>query len=151
MNQESKFTLTTFNTLSGKYEEVPVTEEVYRFYRRSRWNERHGNSMFQRNEITESRFRLINNTEDAEFIINGCPDNGAETIFFQDYEKERIRAAIEELSFKYRELIYALFFEGMSERQYSKSRGIPLMTVNNRKRVAFRLLRGKLNEFSNFL
>lgn len=151
MNQENKFILTTFDTLTGKYEEVPVTEDVYRFYRRSQWNERHRNSMFQRNEITESRFKSINSTEDEEFIINGCPDNGAETIFFQDYEKERVEAAIEELSFKYRESIYALFFEGLSERQYSKSRGIPLMTVNNRKRVAFRLLRGKLNEFSNFL
>ena len=38
MESNGKFTLIVFNTCTQEYEEVIVTEEVYRAYCRTRWN-----------------------------------------------------------------------------------------------------------------
>ena len=38
MESNGKFTLIVFNTCTQEYEEVIVTEEVYRTYCRTRWN-----------------------------------------------------------------------------------------------------------------
>lgn len=151
MNQEKNFTITVLNASSGQYEKVPVTEEVYRCYRRSYWNEEHGDYMFHEKELTESEFKAINTSEDAEYIINGCPNNSAETVFLQKHKREQVLAAIENLPKKYRDLIYMLFFRRLSERKCSKICGLPQRTISDRKQVALRLLRKKLSEFSNFL
>ena len=38
MESIKKYTLTVFNTCTQEYEEVAVTEEVYRAYYRTGWN-----------------------------------------------------------------------------------------------------------------
>ena len=38
MESDKKYTLTVFNTCTREYEEVAVTEEVYRTYYRTGWN-----------------------------------------------------------------------------------------------------------------
>lgn len=46
----------------------------------------------------------------------------------------KLRAALLRLEPNETALIHALFYKGMSERQLSKSTGIPYMTIHNRKR-----------------
>lgn len=50
MESEKKYTLTVFNTCTREYEEVAVTEEVYRTYYRTGWNIKDNNQRFFDNE-----------------------------------------------------------------------------------------------------
>lgn len=54
--------------------------------------------------------------------------------------------AISCLNSKEQELIYSLYFSGLSERTYSKMSGIPQKTVNNRKKAVLKRLRQFLKE-----
>lgn len=46
MESDKKYTLTVFNTCTREYEEVAVTEEVYRTYYRTGWNIKDNNQKF---------------------------------------------------------------------------------------------------------
>ena len=48
-------------------------------------------------------------------------------------EREELHSVIAQLSTKEKELIQALFFDGYSEREWSKVTGIPQKTINDRK------------------
>ena len=50
------------------------------------------------------------------------------------------------LNSKEQELIYSLYFSGLSERAYSKMSGISQKTVNNRKKAILKQLRQFLKE-----
>ena len=54
MESDKKYTLTVFNTCTREYEEVAVTEEVYRTYYRTGWNIKDNNQRFFDNEIQMS-------------------------------------------------------------------------------------------------
>lgn len=49
-------------------------------------------------------------------------------------ELQRLRAALRKLAPDEAELIHALFFEGLSVRQFTQRTGIPAMTVHDRKK-----------------
>jgi DNA-directed RNA polymerase specialized sigma24 family protein len=46
---------------------------------------------------------------------------------------EKLRVCIEQLSQSEQDLIFALYFEGKSEREYSTKTGISNMTIHDRK------------------
>ncbi|OCN02108.1 RNA polymerase subunit sigma-24 [Clostridium sp. W14A] len=46
---------------------------------------------------------------------------------------EKLRLCIEQLSQSEQDLIFAIYFEGKSEREYSTQTGIPNMTIHDRK------------------
>lgn len=54
MESNGKFTLIVFNTCTREYEEVMVTEEVYRTYCRTRWNIKDNDQSFFDHEIQTS-------------------------------------------------------------------------------------------------
>ena len=54
MESNGKFTLIVFNTCTQEYEEVIVTEEVYRTYCRTRWNIKDHDQSFFDHEIQTS-------------------------------------------------------------------------------------------------
>lgn len=54
MESNGKFTLIVFNTCTREYEEVMVTEEVYRTYCRTRWNIKDNDQSFFDHEIQMS-------------------------------------------------------------------------------------------------
>ena len=51
MDANTKYTLIVFNTCTQKYEEVTVTEEVYRAYYRTGWNIKDNDQSFFDHEI----------------------------------------------------------------------------------------------------
>ena len=61
-------------------------------------------------------------------------------------EIEALYDSLDRLDANERELIDALFFEGLTGREYSARSGIPLMTINDRKHRIFRKLK-KLLQF----
>ena len=64
-----------------------------------------------------------------------------EEILLHNEEIHLLRAALAKLSPADAKLICALFYEGLSERQFSQQTGIPFMTIHNRKVRILKTLR----------
>jgi len=52
-----------------------------------------------------------------------------------------IREKLNNIESKYKEVIDALFFQGYSQREWSKVSGTPLGTIKSRLRVGMRMLK----------
>ena len=52
-----------------------------------------------------------------------------------------VNSELGQLEEKYRSVVYALFFEGYSQREWSKESGLPLGTIKTRLRIGLRELR----------
>ena len=59
MESIKKYTLTVFNTCTQEYEEVAVTEEVYRAYYRTGWNIKDNTAPTSTRWIRDCRIRLL--------------------------------------------------------------------------------------------
>ena len=141
-----KFTLTVYTTVTRRNEEVEVTREVYHAYRRTGWNIEDNDASFFEHEIQMSG--LIGGEDGAyenfrEFIdTENIPDNTV----LKETEIEALQRAVSALPDADKALIKALFYDGLTEREYAKETGIPQKTINNRKMVILRKLR-KLSDF----
>lgn len=65
-NNEKKYTLNIYNTCTGCYEDVEVSEEVYKEYKRSYWREKKNN---QKHAYYEIPFSSLS-TEDPETDVS---------------------------------------------------------------------------------
>lgn len=108
-------------------QDIEVTEEVYRFYKRSVWNERN-----------RRRYRI-----DHEASIDAMRENGLELAsdeaLLEDIVTDRIMleallSALQSLAEKERSLIYALYFDEQTEREAAQSFGISCVAVHKQKR-----------------
>ena len=135
------YEVTVFNTVTQKYEKVSVSKEVYHAYKRTGWNIKDNNESFYAHEIQLSS--LIGGEDGAydnfsEFIDDS---QNPELLFAQQEQIEELYAAINKLCNSDRELIIAIYFEGMTERSYASKSGIPAMTVHDRKIRALKQLK----------
>lgn len=122
-----------FNAATGKYDDVEVSDEVFTAYTRSGWNIDDNNASFYKHEIQISS--LIGNEDDNyenfhEFLT---PERYTEHLVERRLWIEQIKNGILQLSPDEQKLIRALFFEGISEREYARRMEIPQKTINNRK------------------
>ena len=146
IHENKKYTLTVYNTVTHRNEEVEVTREIYQAYRRTGWGIENNDASFFAHEIQMSG--LIGGEEGAyenfkEFIdTENIPDNTVLKIV----EIEALRKAISVLPDADKALIRALFYDGLTEREYAKVTGLPQKTINNRKLAIIRKLR-KLPDF----
>lgn len=115
---------------------VPVTEEVYREYKRPQWR-----------EAKQKKVRQM-----REFSLEYMNENGIEHIY-SDKQKlvediaednlmlEMLMKALETLTDDERSLINELYFNEKSERILSKQIDIPQQTINSRKAIIIKKLR----------
>ena len=139
------YTLSVYDTLTGKYENVPVTEEIYHLYKRTGWNIEDNNTSFYDHEIQFSQ--LIGGDDGAyenfrEFVSDDATSNTA----MDSIQKELLYKALESLTESETEIITALLLNGKTEREYSAETGIPPMTIHDRK---IRILK-KIKKFMDF-
>lgn len=115
-----KYYLYVHNTITGKTEKVEVTKEVYIVYRRTEWNINDNDEKFCKHEI---QFSSLIGGE------NGNYENFHEFVDFESSldvicEKEmlfrELNLIIENLSPKDKELLSALFEEGLTELDYAR-------------------------------
>lgn len=129
--KNKNFTLWVYNTLTGLHEEVEVSEEVYRTYKRTQWNIEDNDESYYEHEIQFSG--LIggedNNYENFhEFVVNTF-----ETDFITKMQLDALQKAVDNLPDEENALIRAIYFEGMSERDYAALLDEPAMTIHDRK------------------
>ena len=124
---------------------VEVTEEIYSEYHSI---DRHLETLEEKDE----RYGLVSyNSLDDEEIVGEemISDPYAESV--EDKATAQLMAAklqrcVQRLSPDEQALIHAIYYEGLSERKYSKRSGIPQKTINNRKRKILTKLKKYLTE-----
>lgn len=71
---------------------------------------------------------------DQELAQFPTDETGPEEAVIHAEDIQKLRAALQQLEPDEAELIHALFFLGLSERQFAKRTGIPAMTIHDRKK-----------------
>ena len=133
MESDKKYTLTVFNTCTREYEEVAVTEEVYRTYCRTEWNIKDNNQRFFDHEIQMSG--MIGSQDGAYENFREFVDtiNTPENIALEQLAIEALYQAISALSAEEQALVQGLIFEGMTEREYAEQMGVYRNAIHEKK------------------
>lgn len=128
-----KYYLYVHNTMTGKTEKVEVTKEVYIVYRRTEWNIKDNDESFSKHEI---QFSSLIGGENKNY------ENFHEFINFESaldgiYEKEmlykELNLIIENLSQKDKELLSALFEDGLTELDYARKTNVTQQAISKKK------------------
>lgn len=114
---------------------VPVSEEVYRAYKRPQWREM---KRIKKKAKKESMKRPLSYDQliESEYQSGKSrfrPAPSAEELAGDVIELEMLRSALEKLVEEELALVKALFYEQLSEREYAKSIGVSQKTVNRRR------------------
>ena len=146
IHENKKYTLTVYNTVTHRNEEVEVTREIYQAYRRTGWGIENNDASFFAHEIQMSG--LIGGEEGAyenfkEFIdTENIPDNTVLKIV----EIEALLKALSVLSDADNELVQALFYDGLTEQEYAVQVGISQQMISRKKQRILKSLKKLLSE-----
>lgn len=122
---------------------VEVTEAVYHMYYKMERRERHLVEKDQEHGLVSYHALDAEDTLGEEMLP--VPDIACvEDVAIGHILQERLHRCLELLSAQDRELIHALYFEGLSERQLAKRTGVPQRTINDRKRKVIAQLKKML-------
>ena len=120
-------------------EAVEVPKDLYLAYFKMRRQER---GLVEKDEYNGT---LHYNDLDTDEILgvesfSSNEDETVEDVAIRHILTQELHKAINSLSDADRELIYALYFEGLSQRELSRRTGIPQKTIDNRKARILRIL-----------
>lgn len=131
---DKQYTVVVFNTCTAQYEEISVSLEVYKEYRRSEWRIQKSDA---KHRFHETPFSALLGGEDNacenfhEFIdMANVPDKQVSRTMLRD----ALHQAIDALNPAEQALIRALFFAGDCEQTYARKCGISQQAVSKQKR-----------------
>jgi RNA polymerase sigma factor (sigma-70 family) len=111
---------------------IPVTEEVYLTYYRMNRRERHLEEKDRARGVFS--YHALDTAEiNGEDVIPDLTSPRVEDVTVDKLLAEKLHQCLTELTREEQELIYALFFRAISERQYAEMTGIPQKTINDRR------------------
>ena len=119
-------------------EKVPVSEEVYRAFKRPLWAER------KHRQVRAEQERSLEQFSEDGFDV---PDESAlvDEIVEDKLMLDMLFAALAELTGDERGLIDSLFFDEKSEHEVARETGVPQTTINYRKNKILQWLKEKLS------
>ena len=129
MSQENHI-LSVYNTLTGRAEDVAVSETLYNGYRRGIWRIKSNDRIFHKNVIAFSE--LIGECE--RFREFRSDDDDPARLTERQLLLQELFHALALLPEDDRALLYAVFEEGRSERDIAAQLGVSQKDVNRRKR-----------------
>ena len=115
---------------------IPVSEAVYRACQRPKWREKKQKEV---RDKVECSFEAIRESG-LEYKAN-LAQPGVDEIIAHKLLLDALVEAIAALDEDERDLIYALFYKGQSERSYSEEIGVPRKTLAYRKDKVFEKIR----------
>ena len=138
------YSLEVYNPTTRQKETVTVSEEVYHAYRRTGWGIKNNDHSFYKHEIQMSNMigGEDNNYENFREFLD--TENVPERLVLTQMQLYTLRQAIAEMAETEKALILAIYFEGLTEGEYSARTGVPLKTINNRKLALLRKLKEKI-------
>jgi len=136
-------------------QQIPVTEEVYRAYKRPLWRERKEKERAKRcrdengNRCTKSCRECPKLRDGSDLSLEKFTDDGFELADSFDITElvadklllEQLVAALDELAPDERSLIDALFYNDRTERDYAAEVGISHQAIGKRKKKVIEKLR----------
>ena len=126
-----------------KKERIEVTEEIYKNYYKLVERERYLDKLAERKHISIEACQ--EKGIQVEYIISQTEESIEDSIIRQEMLDE-LALCVKLLPEQELLLIRALFFQGKSERQLSSETGVPLMTLNDRKRRILKKLKKLLEK-----
>lgn len=129
----NKKTLKVYDTCTGKYVDVPVSDTVYQEYRRAVWREEKNDAHFFDNEIQFSVLIGGNNGNFEnfhEFIIEDHTVSEA----IKKTNIETVLSLIKELEPSDKALLKMIYFDNRSERECASAFGINQKNINKKKK-----------------
>ena len=127
---EKNYFLNIYNTMTGEFELVQVTKEVFQTYRRTKWHIEDSTE----NDGYE-RFH--------EFIdYDNTPENQA----IEEMVRQSLRNILDLLPPKDYELIYELYFKNRSEKEYAQMLGVSQQAIHVRKKRILKKIKNNLDE-----
>lgn len=115
-HEQAEYKIKVFNTFTETVEEIEVSEEVYNEYRRGVWRIKKNNKKHMEHTIPFSSL-IIRDGASIDDISEFADMTYAPEPLLEKHETKR---AIFKLPPKERDLITALFFHGLSSREYAK-------------------------------
>ena len=140
------YEVSVYNTMTGKYEKVSDTKEVYELYTRTEWNMRDADKRYYAHEIQFST--LIGGEDGAyenfrEFIdMENTPDSVVE----KELQAAELRKAIAMLNEAERQVVQKLYFEGLTEQKIASQLGVSQQVINRKKHRILKNLKKFLSE-----
>jgi RNA polymerase sigma factor (sigma-70 family) len=143
---EKVYVLNVYNTMTGQYELIQVTKEVFQTYRRTKWN------------IEDSTERFFKHETQMSSLIGGENEGYERFHEFIDYDNTPENQAIEEMVFqslrnvldllppKDYELVYELYFKNRTERECAQRLGMSQQAVHERKKRILKKIKNNLAE-----
>ena len=127
---------------------VEVPPERAKIYESEKRRRRYLSAVMEELDISITSLDVVLDAESE--IVNGehaLPSLSIdiEESLVEKIEKEELHKAIQKLTKEERVFIKALFFDGYSEREWSRITGIPQKTINNRRRKIIDKLKKILN------
>lgn len=128
---------------------VEVTDEVFVAYSQMDRHERYQEE--QREDMVLSLERFAEDNMKLEFLTSDYVPSAEETVLAAEMEQERqallrlLSEALEQLTESEYELMRALYFEGISLREYCRIKGIPTMTQHYRLQQVLKKLKNILS------
>ena len=125
--------------------DVEVEESLYRIYTKMERRERY------LAEVESDMCVSLEGLAADEDTIPYLPDNPESILIAVETEREQasllclLPEALEQLTESEREFIRALYFEGISLREYCRSKGIPVMTQHYRLQQVLKKLKNILS------
>jgi RNA polymerase sigma factor (sigma-70 family) len=144
-----KYYLSVFNICTGEYEDVEVTEEVYKSYRRMNWNAEKKEQEYRRWCTTFSSLKGGANGAYKNFYEFISDDSTPETMMMESIEKQCLRQAMKLLTEEEQKLIFYLFYQKLSEKAYAEIYGNSQQAISRRKQRLLCKLAKLLKEFEN--
>lgn len=133
----AKHILNIYNTLTGKYEDVEVSEEVFNTYRRSYWNEKYHNRVEEANTIILSTL-TYSNSDGEESIVNTLTD-GTPSVEDSTMQKETLSeviAATRELSTVMQRRFFMRYVQGLTNREIAIIEKTTVQAIKQSLRLA---------------
>ena len=127
------YTINVYDTTTGKERIINVCKEVYDEFRRGEWRIEKNDGKHSANE---TQFSALLGGEDGayenfhEFIDY---DSDPSELLLKALMIKKLYSALEHLEKAELELIDALFFQEMTEREYAKKKGVYQSAINKRK------------------
>lgn len=121
---------TYYIRVSGTLEEV--TEEIYRTYYQFKDHQKHLERM-ERKHGQFSYDALDTSERSGEAMLSDFLAPSVEEIVITHVMYEKLHCSLDKLSQAEKQLVQALYYEGLSEREYAARIGISQKGVNKRK------------------
>lgn len=130
---EENYIISVFNPTTRQAEEIAVSEAIRNEFRRGAWNIENNDRSFRKHETTITDLSGGQGGSYENFHEFRSDEDDPARVVAALFERRDLHQALTRLEDSDRELLWAIFIEGKSERRTAAEMGLPYMTVHSRK------------------